>query len=150
MAELLTRIPTNLTEYPNSFKRQGCFPLEAYSVFYAIIDTDGTVVASALDAAKDYAKNNPIAYVGQILSVVDEDTKTVSTYIISNTDGDLEPIGGDFATKDFVEEAIDEAVENIDISNKKGVIVSITNDNVLKLESETIKVEIENNVLKLI
>ena len=34
MAKLLTGIPINLTEYPNSFKRQGAFPLEAYSIFY--------------------------------------------------------------------------------------------------------------------
>ena len=36
MAELLKNIPTYLTENPKSFKRQGAFPLEAYSVFYTM------------------------------------------------------------------------------------------------------------------
>ena len=40
MAILNVRIPTNLTEYPNSFKRQGSFPLEAYSVFYDIANDE--------------------------------------------------------------------------------------------------------------
>ena len=66
MAILNLKLPTNLTEYPNSFKRQGAFPLEAYSVFYAIHDESGAVTTTALQAAKDYAQNNPISYVGQI------------------------------------------------------------------------------------
>ncbi len=42
----------NITEYPNSFKRQGAFPLERYSIF------------NTLTEAEAYAKSNPIAYVG--------------------------------------------------------------------------------------
>lgn len=79
MAKLLTGIPTNLTEYPNSFKRQGAFPLEAYSIFYN------------LETAKDYAKNNPIAYVGQIISVI-SDTEII-VYQITNTQGELQEVG---------------------------------------------------------
>ena len=79
MAKLLTGIPTNLTEYPNSFKRQGAFPLEAYSIFYN------------LETAKDYAKNSPIAYVGQIISVI-SDTKIIA-YQITNTQGELQEVG---------------------------------------------------------
>ena len=78
MTTNIGKIPTNLTEYPNSFKRQGCFPLEAYSVFYSVTE------------AEDYAKNNPIAYVGQILSVVTEDE--ARAYIIRDTQGTLEEI----------------------------------------------------------
>ena len=48
----------NITEYPNSFKRQGVFPLERYSLF------------NSYEEARDYVKNNPIAYIGQIVSVV--------------------------------------------------------------------------------
>lgn len=48
----------NITEYPNSFKRQGAFPLERFSIF------------NTYDDAVDYAQNNPIAYVGQPLVVV--------------------------------------------------------------------------------
>lgn len=95
MAILNIKLPTNLTEYPNSFKRQGSFPLEAYSVFYSIQNEDGSVT-SALNAAKDYAKNNPISYVGQILAVVDVDaegTSSVKVYKIENSNGDLLPVG---------------------------------------------------------
>ena len=93
MAELLNKIPTNLTEYPNSFKRQGCFPLEAYSVFYATADK------TAFEAAQDYATNNGIAYVGQTLAVVTtnaEDTSVVDSvvfYIIADATGTLQEVG---------------------------------------------------------
>ena len=93
MAELLTRIPTNLTEYPNSFKRQGCFPLEAYSVFYATADK------TAFEAAQDYATNNGIAYVGQTLAVVTTKADDISVvdnvtfYIIADAAGTLQEVG---------------------------------------------------------
>ena len=93
MAELLRSIPTNLTEYPNSFKRQGCFPLEAYSVFYATADK------TAFEAAHDYAANNGIAYVGQTLAVVTtkaEDltvVEDVTFYIIADAAGTLQEVG---------------------------------------------------------
>ena len=48
MAILNTNFPTNLTEYPNSFKRQGAFPLEAYSVFYDILGEGNVVTKTAL------------------------------------------------------------------------------------------------------
>ena len=75
MAKQLNNIPTNITEYPNSFKRQGAFPLEAYELFYS----------KAL--AEDYAKNNPIAYVGQTIKVVDG--SSVKEYIIKDEAGTL-------------------------------------------------------------
>jgi hypothetical protein len=87
MAELLNRIPTNLTEYPNSFKRQGAFPLEAYSVFYTMAD------------AEAYASTNAVSYVGQTLAVVTanaEDTSVVDSvtlYIIADAAGTLQEVG---------------------------------------------------------
>ena len=68
MAEFLKKIPTNLTEYPNSFKRQGAFPLEAYSVFYTKQEAD------------TYAASDPLAYVGQTIAVALDDAVTL--YII--------------------------------------------------------------------
>lgn len=65
----------NITEYPNSFKRQGAFPLERYSIF------------NTLTEAKAYANSNPIAYVGQIITVVD--AGGTSIYKINNEAGDL-------------------------------------------------------------
>ena len=87
MAELLNKIPTNLTEYPNSFKRQGAFPLEAYSVFYSKADADA------------YAATNAVSYVGQTLAVVkanaEDPTKVddVTLYIIANAAGALQEVG---------------------------------------------------------
>lgn len=83
MAILNTNIPTNLTEYPNSFKRQGAFPLEAYSIFYS------------LSEAEEYATNSPIAYVGQILTVINNTSEVpeVKQYSIINEAGDLKELG---------------------------------------------------------
>ena len=97
MAELLTKIPTNLTEYPNSFKRQGCFPLEAYSVFYAVETPEGK--KTAFEAAQEYATKNAIAYVGQTLAVVTTNTEDASIvddvtfYIIADAAGTLQEVG---------------------------------------------------------
>ena len=79
MAELLNKIPTNLTEYPNSFKRQGAFPLEAYEVQYS------------LSAAQAYATSDPLAYVGQTIAVVENGDVTL--YIISDAEGTLKEVG---------------------------------------------------------
>lgn len=93
MAELLTKIPTSVTEYPKSFKRQGCFPLEAYSVFYATADK------TAFEAAQDYASKNAIAYVGQTLAVVTTNAEdatvvdNVTFYIIADAAGTLQEVG---------------------------------------------------------
>ncbi len=73
----------NITEYPNSFKRQGAFPLERFSVFNT---------KAALDA---YAKSNPVAYVGQILALVTEanNTTEVTVYSIQDSDGTVAEVG---------------------------------------------------------
>ena len=105
MAIFNVKLPTNLTEYPNSFKRQGSFPLEAYSVFYNIKNEDNEITTSAFDAAKNYATSNPIAYVGQILTVIDEIeipapegegtvvSQVATAYVIDNAAGDLKEVG---------------------------------------------------------
>ena len=85
MAILNTVLPANITEYPNSFKRQGAFPLERYSVFYA------TETKTAFQEALAYAQSNPIAYVGQVVSVVtvNENTASVDVYkIVQKVTGD--------------------------------------------------------------
>ena len=50
--------------------RNLALPLDKYSVF------------DALSSAKEYAENNPIAYPGQIITVVDNATSAISTYKI--------------------------------------------------------------------
>ena len=72
MAKLIVQNTLNNTsDYPNTFVRTNAFPLERYSVFETI------------DGAKDYARNNPIAYIGQQIVVATSTTKTPSSFIIS-------------------------------------------------------------------
>lgn len=86
-------------EFPLAMKRQDGFSL------------DPTEVWPSLEAAQEYAKNDPTAYVGQELAVV---VNGVSTrYQIKNTAGDLEPSGGSIdgsliATDDEASEMLDE------------------------------------------
>ena len=65
----------NVTEYPNTFQRQGAFPLEKYSLF------------SSKSEAETYAKTNPLSYVGQVISIVEGGAVTV--WKIANENGDL-------------------------------------------------------------
>ena len=69
------------SEYPNSFKRQGAFPLDETSVKYSKYDLD------------TYAKSHDDgAYVGQIVTVVppDANSKTeAETYVIYSEDGSV-------------------------------------------------------------
>lgn len=58
-------------EFPLSMARQDAFPLDKNSVFYSLSD------------AEDYAKNNPIAYPGQPIAVVDEAVDSVKVYKIN-------------------------------------------------------------------
>ena len=87
MAILNTGIPTNLTEYPNSFKRQGAFPLESFSVFYSMTE------------AETYATSNPVAYVGQNIVVVNGNE--VDMYLIVSTAGTLKKLASTTASGDL-------------------------------------------------
>lgn len=57
---------------------------------------DPTTLFSSLSSAEEYSKNSGNAYVGQVISVVDEENDTVSIYQIKNIDGDLQ----EFALED--------------------------------------------------
>jgi hypothetical protein len=84
-------------EFPLSMKRQDAFALDQSEVW------------PSLEAAQDYAKNNPTAYVGQVISVVSGGVSTV--YQIKNEGGELEPLGGgsvSIATDAEVEEMFNE------------------------------------------
>lgn len=71
----------SIMEFPLQISRQYGAPIERYSVFYNQVD------------AETYATTSPLAYVGQIIAIVDEGTSTSTAYIISNTAGDLVEIG---------------------------------------------------------
>ena len=66
---------------PIGYKRGNPIPLDTTAVWYNFTDME------------NYAKESPTAYVGQILSLVLEDSKTVETYIIQY-DGSLSRVGG--------------------------------------------------------
>lgn len=78
MAVILESFP--FMEFPLSISRQDAFPLDRYSVF------------SSLSEAQTYAQTSPVAYVGQVLAVLDNGT--AAFYGISNTSGVLVSLGG--------------------------------------------------------
>lgn len=53
------------------------------------IPIDSTMVWYSLEEAQQYAVTGVTAYVGQLLSVVDETNNTTSVYVIINEAGDL-------------------------------------------------------------
>lgn len=84
-------------EFPLSMKRQDAFAL------------DPTCVWPSLAEAQNYAKTNPTAYIGQVLSVVSDGAATA--YTIKNAAGDLAPLGAtavDIATDSEVSEMLSE------------------------------------------
>jgi len=66
-------------EFPLAMQRQDAFALDPTSVW------------PSLDAAQEYAKSTPTAYIGQVLSVV-TGGKAIS-YTIADAAGTLAPLG---------------------------------------------------------
>lgn len=66
-------------EFPLAMKRQDAFAL------------DETAVWPSMETAQAYAKTNPTAYIGQLLSVIVDGVAT--PYVIQNAAGDLAPLG---------------------------------------------------------
>lgn len=69
-------------EFPLQISRQYGAPIDKFSVFYD------------KPSADTYASSNSLAYVGQIIVVVDEVGNNATPYVISNAAGDLVEIGG--------------------------------------------------------
>ena len=68
-------------EFPLQISRQYGAPIDKYSVFYS------------QEEATAYATTNPLAYVGQIIAIVDESANTSTAYMITNTNGELVEVG---------------------------------------------------------
>ena len=67
---------------PKAMKRGNPIPLDASAVWYS------------LSELQNYAATNPVAYVGQILSLVDADNNNaVTAYIITDTAGSIQEVG---------------------------------------------------------
>ena len=67
--------------FPLNFRRGNPNPLDNSSVWKSFVD------------AQNYAQNDPTAYVGQILSVVDNENAVVDVYKINDTAGNLILVG---------------------------------------------------------
>ena len=117
MAKLLTQKPNNLTIYPNSFERQEATPLDANSLFFSF------------ESAQEYAVNNPVAYVGQLIVVITADK--VTPYIISTENGQLQELGAkvnsDTGTKTFT--SLDEITSEVLATLEQGQIITVVNEN---------------------
>lgn len=91
-------------EFPLQISRQYGAPIDKFSVFYD------------KSSADTYASSNPLAYVGQIIVLVDEIGNNATPYVISNAAGDLVEIGGSGGTSLVVSTFAD--LTGAGISNK--------------------------------
>ena len=66
---------------PKGYRRGNPVPLDASEIWYSY------------EEMSNYAKNNPTAYVGSLLGLVDENNATATLYVILNVSGDLKEIG---------------------------------------------------------
>lgn len=71
----------NFMGLPMNVARGNPIPLDKSEIWYSY------------EAMANYAKTDVVAYVGQILGLVDETNKIAKAYIILNTDGDLQEVG---------------------------------------------------------
>lgn len=92
---------------PMNINRGNPIPIDTTSVWYSLAE------------AQAYATSGATAYVGQIISVVNENDQTTDMYLIINTNGDLLQIN---KTDSLVTEP--ESLTNEDID---AIIESVTN-----------------------
>lgn len=86
----------NTMGLPMNITRGNPIPLDSSSIYYS------------LGEAQTYAQTNPVAYVGQIIVVVDESGGTATPYVITNTAGTLQEIGtGSGSAMIFVNDVAD-------------------------------------------
>lgn len=71
----------NASSLPVAFSRGNGIPLDKSSLWFS------------LEEMQAYSASNPIAYVGQILALVDETSNAAKAYIITNEAGDLQEVG---------------------------------------------------------
>lgn len=57
------------------------------------IALDSTAVWYSFEEMQNYAASNPVSYVGQILTLVDEASNSATAYVIANVAGDLKEVG---------------------------------------------------------
>ena len=71
----------NFMGLPMNIARGNPIPLDKSEIWYSY------------EEMLNYAATDPVAYVGQILGLVDEENNTATAYIILNTDGEVKEVG---------------------------------------------------------
>lgn len=71
----------NYMAFPQAFSRGNGIPLDNSSLWYSF------------EEMENYSKTSVVAYVGQILTLVNETDNSAKAYIIANADGDLQEVG---------------------------------------------------------
>ena len=80
---------------PLSIRRGNPFPIDEYSVWYD------------MGELTTYATTSPVAYVGQIVTLVNEGESTVEAYMIQNTAGNLMKLASTTASGDLTEDVLE-------------------------------------------
>lgn len=80
---------------PLSIRRGNPFPIDEYSVWYD------------MGELTTYATTSPVAYVGQIVTLVNEGASTVEAYMIQNTAGNLMKLASTTASGDLTEDVLE-------------------------------------------
>lgn len=67
---------------------------------WAMYNTNQDIFYS-YEEAVEYASTNPLAYIGQSITVIDSVLDTVTVYVISNSNMELSPVGESSSIKDY-------------------------------------------------
>lgn len=80
---------------PLSIRRGNPFPIDEYSVWYD------------MEELTTYAQSSPVAYVGQVVTLVSEEENTVEAYMIQNAAGNLMKLASTTASGDLTEDVLE-------------------------------------------
>lgn len=80
---------------PLSIRRGNPFPIDEYSVWYD------------MEKLTTYAQSSPVAYVGQVVTLVNEEENTVEAYMIQNAAGNLMKLASTTASGDLTEDVLE-------------------------------------------
>lgn len=80
---------------PLSIRRGNPFPIDEYSVWYD------------MEELTTYAQSSPVAYVGQVVTLVNEEENTVEAYMIQNAAGNLMKLASTTASGDLTGDVLE-------------------------------------------
>lgn len=94
-------------EFPLQIDRQYGAPIDKYSVFYSQSN------------AEEYAKDSPLAYVGQIVVIVSSDDNSAKVFVITDTSGKLTELTNTDVSEAIKEEVLKECKAYTDDKSKE-------------------------------